>query len=208
MVEAILHGVILAFGLILPLGVQNIFVFSQGASQPTLIRALPVVITAAVCDTILILLAVLGVSLLLLSLPWLTSFVFGGGVLFLLYMGWIIWKSKQTTIITEEDRGFTPKKQIVFAASVSLLNPHAILDTIGVIGTNSLSYTDSDKIAFTFATITVSWLWFLGLAVVGRYVGKIDQTGSLLTIINKISAVIIWGVAAYMGLQLVQMLTV
>lgn len=208
MVEAILHGVILAFGLILPLGVQNIFVFSQGASQPTLIRTLPVVITAAICDTILILLAVLGVSLLLLSLPWLTSFVFGGGLLFLLYMGWMIWRSKPTGINTEQNGGFTPKKQIVFAASVSLLNPHAILDTIGVIGTNSLSYTGSDKVVFTLATITVSWLWFLGLAVAGRYVGRIDQTGSLLTIINKVSAVIIWGVGAYMGMQLFQMFTV
>lgn len=30
MTEAIVHGMILAFGLILPLGVQNIFVFNQG----------------------------------------------------------------------------------------------------------------------------------------------------------------------------------
>ncbi len=33
LIEAIIHGVILAFGLILPLGVQNVFVFNQGAIQ-------------------------------------------------------------------------------------------------------------------------------------------------------------------------------
>ncbi|TGV22644.1 amino acid transporter, partial [Mesorhizobium sp. M00.F.Ca.ET.186.01.1.1] len=60
MAEAILHGFVLAFGLILPLGAQNVFVFNQGASQPTLWRAAPVIVTAAVCDAILILLAVLG----------------------------------------------------------------------------------------------------------------------------------------------------
>lgn len=43
--EAIVHGIILAFGLILPLGVQNVFVFSQGATQPKLIRALPWAVT-------------------------------------------------------------------------------------------------------------------------------------------------------------------
>lgn len=37
--EAIVHGIILAFALILPLGVQNVFVFSQGATQPKLILA-------------------------------------------------------------------------------------------------------------------------------------------------------------------------
>jgi L-lysine exporter family protein LysE/ArgO len=30
-VEAIFHGILLAFGLILPLGAQNVFVFNQGA---------------------------------------------------------------------------------------------------------------------------------------------------------------------------------
>lgn len=41
MSEAIIHGIILAFGLIIPLGVQNVFVFNQGASQPNIWRAPP-----------------------------------------------------------------------------------------------------------------------------------------------------------------------
>ena len=31
--NAIIHGIVLAFGLILPLGVQNVFIFQQGAWQ-------------------------------------------------------------------------------------------------------------------------------------------------------------------------------
>lgn len=69
--QAIIHGFILAFGLILPLGVQNVFVFSQGAIQPTKVRAFPAVITAAICDTLLILLAVLGLSLIVYQFEWL-----------------------------------------------------------------------------------------------------------------------------------------
>jgi len=41
LMPAILHGIFLAFGLIVPLGVQNLFVFNQGAVQPNLIKALP-----------------------------------------------------------------------------------------------------------------------------------------------------------------------
>ena len=33
------------------------------------------------------------------------------------------------------------KKQIGFAISVSLLNPHAIMDTVGVIGTSASVYS-------------------------------------------------------------------
>ncbi len=93
MLEAFLHGFVLAFGLILPLGPQNVFVFNQGALQSNLIKALPVVITAAVCDTILITLAILGVSVIVLSFSWLQTIVYGIGFLFLIYMGWSIWKS-------------------------------------------------------------------------------------------------------------------
>ena len=76
MTEAILHGIIFAFGLIVPLGVQNVFVFNQGALQPTFVRALPVVVTAGICDTILIVAAVSGVSLLVLTFAWLETYYF------------------------------------------------------------------------------------------------------------------------------------
>ena len=202
MIEALIHGIILAFGLILPLGVQNVFVFNQGASHPKFRNALPVVITAAVCDTVLIILAIVGVSVLVLTFVWFKLILFSVGILFLLYMGYTIWKSDPATNERVNEK-MSVRKQISFAASVSLLNPHAILDTIGVIGTNSLNYIGIEKLMFAIATITVSWLWFFGLAVTGRYVKRFDKNGSWVRVINKISAIIIWGVAVYLLLQLV-----
>ncbi len=40
----------------------------------------------------------------------------------------------------------SPMKQVSFALSVSLLNPHAILDTIGVIGSSAALYSGSNKL--------------------------------------------------------------
>ena len=51
MISVLLHGFILALGLILPLGVQNVFVFNQGAVQSRFVKALPAIITASLCDT-------------------------------------------------------------------------------------------------------------------------------------------------------------
>lgn len=191
----------MAFGLIIPLGAQNVFVFNQGAAQSKFRRAIPVIITASICDTMLILLAVLGVSVIVLTIPVLQIVFFSIGLLFLIYMGWSIWNSDPAKL-NGTDKAMAPRKQIAFAVSVSLLNPHAILDTIGVIGTNSLAYSGMEKVAFTFATIAISWLWFIGLAIAGRVVGHFDTEGKMLGIINKISAVIIWGVAMYVGYQL------
>lgn len=72
MLQPIIHGFLLALGLILPLGAQNVFVFNQGANQKKIISALPVIITAGLCDTFLIVLAILGVSLILMSLTYFT----------------------------------------------------------------------------------------------------------------------------------------
>lgn len=199
--EAIIHGMILAFGLIIPLGVQNVFVFNQGALQPKFRKALPVVMTAGICDTLLIVAAVSGVSLLILTFGWLENIIFSIGIIFLIYMGFILWRTKVSTTDLE-GQSFSTKKQILFAASVSLLNPHALLDTIGVIGTNSLSYTGDARIAFTLTTIIVSWIWFIGLAVAGRYFGKLDKSGKLMTLLNKVSALVVWGVAIYMAIKL------
>ncbi|MFJ8354403.1 LysE/ArgO family amino acid transporter [Bacillus paramycoides] len=197
MSEAIIHGIILAFGLIIPLGVQNVFVFNQGASQPNIWRAAPVVLTASICDTLLILIAVQGVSLVLLTFSWLTTTLYMIGFFFLMYMGWVIWKSNPSNDVQQE-KSMPLKKQVIFAASVSLLNPHAILDTIGVIGTNSIQYIGNEKCAFTFATIIVSWIWFISLAMAGKFLKRLDSTGKTIIVLNKFSGLIIWGVALYM----------
>ncbi|MBM7609760.1 L-lysine exporter family protein LysE/ArgO [Lysinibacillus composti] len=143
--EPFLHGILLAFGLILPLGVQNVFIFNQGATHKNFRFALPAVITAGLCDTLLISLAVAGVSVIILSFETLRIFMFLIGFLFLAYMGWLMWKDTPEVKDQQESNPFSAKRQIIFAASVSLLNPHAIMDTIGVIGTSSLVYAGVDK---------------------------------------------------------------
>ncbi len=200
MFSAFLYGFVLAFGLIIPLGVQNLFVFNQGASQRHYWHALPSVLTAFICDVILILCAVLGISLVVFTIPWLKEGIFLLGSLFLLYMGWLAWHSEGGK--HSESKPLSAKYQIAFALSVSLLNPHALVDTIGVIGTNSLSFAGEQKWAFTLACILVSFAWFLGLSLIGHYFKKIDKTGKGTKWVSKLSAFIMWLTAFYLAWQL------
>ncbi len=193
MLQAIFHGILLAIGLILPLGAQNVFVFNQGANHKSLKKSLPVIITASLCDTLLILLAVLGVTLFLNAFPPLKLIIYIIGLLFLLYMAYSIWNERPAN--QDNSDAMSAKKQIGFAMSVSLLNPHAIMDTIGVIGTSATAYVGHNRIAFTIACIAVSWLWFLSLAYIGKIIGSIDKQGNIIVILNKVSAIIILIVA-------------
>lgn len=198
--QTFLHGFILSFGLILPLGIQNIFVFSQGATQQNLFKALPSAITAALCDTLLIILAIFGVSMIVLRFEWIRMSLQVVGVLFLLYMGKVIWISSATDL--QEKPSLPMKKQIVFSLSVSLLNPHAILDTIGVIGISALKYTGFQQIIFAIACISVSWIWFLGLMIAGAGMKKLHITSGVFLLLNKLSALFIWGTSVYLVISL------
>ena len=197
--QAFIHGIILAIGLILPLGVQNLFVFTQGVNQPTLVRTLPVVVTASICDTLLILLAVQGVSLFIASFAWIKVLLLGIGVAFLSYMGWLTWNNTLVNPCDKEEKDFTTKRQILFTLTISLFNPHAIMDTIGVIGTSSINYTGNEKVLFTMACILISWCWFLLLAAMGWRARRQNGFTQIFGFINKISAVFMWLSAIYMA---------
>ncbi|WP_447084308.1 LysE/ArgO family amino acid transporter, partial [Staphylococcus aureus] len=137
----------------------------------------------------LITIAVLGVSLILMSLPTLQLVIYIIGLMFLLYMAWSLWNEKPNNL--ENHDSMSAKKQIGFAISVSLLNPHAIMDTVGVIGTSASVYSGSEKFLFSISTIMISWIWFILLAVLGKILGSIDQTGKYIIILNKISSFIV-----------------
>ena len=76
------------------------------------------------------------------------------------------------------------------------------MDTIGVIGTSSLQYGGGERWAFAAATAGVFWIWFIGLAGAGRLLGRADSSGRFVRLLSKISALLIWAVAIYMGVQL------
>jgi L-lysine exporter family protein LysE/ArgO len=196
LLHAWVHGFILAFGLIIPLGVQNFFIFSQGAAKQRFREALPVIVTAGICDSLLILLAVLGVSVVVFSFSWMKMILVLGGFVFLIFMGIFTWRSKGV-----EKAAIKPiniAKTVSFTVMISLLNPHALLDTIGIVGISSLSYQGYAKLAFTLACVMVSWAWFFTLALMGRFVGLRDKSGALLKSFNKISALVMWAAAIYL----------
>jgi L-lysine exporter family protein LysE/ArgO len=197
---AFLHGFILAIGLILPLGVQNFYIFTQGAVSKRFVQVLPIVITAGLCDSLLILLAIFGVSLVVMSFVWMKTLLVIGGVIFLFYIGVLTWRTKvsgsQNT--SEHTESLSIRRIVSYTLMISLLNPHAILDTIGVIGTSSLSYLGYERLAFTAACLTVSWCWFFSLALIGRFVGLKDKSGRMIRYLNKFSALVMWAAALFL----------
>lgn len=201
MLLAFVHGFLLSLGLILPIGMQNGFILTQGALHSRWSRSLPAVVTASICDTFLIALAVIGVSTVALHIAWL-RYTFGAiGIVFLLYMGWSTWRPEAGGRNDDAaSTAWTAKRQIGFTSSVSLLNPHALIDTLAVIGGSAVAYTAwTDRIAFGVASTAVSWLWFIGLSIGGHMVGKVALRTSSIQVLNRVSAVMMWLSSVYLA---------
>lgn len=197
---AFIHGFILALGLILPLGMQNGFVLTQGAFHGRWIRSVPTVFTAGFCDTFLISLAILGVSDAALRVTWIRYSLGVVGILFLLYIGWATWKKDAANTAAAATTAWTAKRQIGFTLSVSLLNPHALIDTLAVIGGSAVAYgMMDDRLMFGLACVAVSWLWFFMLSVVGHFFGQVALKNASSRILNQVSAVMMWASAAYLA---------
>ncbi len=202
MLAAFAHGFLLAFALILPLGPQNTFILTQGAAQPRWRAVLPIVVTAALSDTTLIVAAIAGVSLVILAIPVLRTILSIAGVLFLLYMGYKTWTAPVHGEQTEDVANWSLGRKVRYSLSVSLLNPHAIMDTVVVIGGGAALYTAAaDRWSYALGVTLVSWVWFLGLSLAGRIVYRIAKGPAVQRWLNRGSAVLMWAVAGRYALQ-------
>ncbi|MEV6522068.1 LysE family transporter [Longispora sp. NPDC051575] len=168
-----LAGIVLGLGLIMPIGAQNVFVLGQGVAVG-LPRALWAVVGAALCDTLLILLGAAGVGGLLTAVPGLRAAMLGAGALFLAYLG--VRALRSTVADHPADAApaaFAVRGVLGRTVAVSLLNPHAILDTVGVIGAAIVAQPAAGRTLFTAGAVSASWLWFgvlgVGAALARRF---------------------------------------
>lgn len=197
MIHALFFGFVFALGLILPLGPQNMFIIQQGANKHHLLKISILVATAALCDTLLILLAVFGISVAVFKLAWVKYLMLVLGILFLAYLGWQSWRSQQHD--AGKHKIVSLKKLVTFTLAVSLLNPAALIDTIVTIGSVSLTFTGHLRIDFTLGCIVTSWLWFILLAVCGSQLQRMQW---LYIRLPKISAIVMWLAGGYLLYQL------
>ncbi|WP_051393194.1 LysE/ArgO family amino acid transporter [Glycomyces arizonensis] len=162
MTAAYLTGLALGLALIVPIGAQNVFVFNQGVTLG-MPRALWAVLGAGCCDTLLIVLGATGTSALLHSVPGLRPTMLIAGSLFLAYLGIRSLRAKPADI--DDETGVRSRGRVLRrTAAVSLLNPHAILDTVGVLGAAITAQAVGTRAVFAAGAVSASWLWFLLLA--------------------------------------------
>jgi L-lysine exporter family protein LysE/ArgO len=98
------------------------------------------------------------------------------------------------------ERALTPVHLVVLTAlSVSMLNPHAILDTVVMLGTLANSH-GADKWVFATGAVTGSALWFLTLGLGSRALAPLLDTPRTWRIVDVVVGVVMTAIAAQLAL--------
>lgn len=193
-------GLALGLALIVPIGPQNIFLINHSITVG-MPRALAAVMATGTCDTLLIIAGACGVSAILIGIPGLRPVLLLAGALFLLYLGLRSLRASSPDDNTGHE--LIPLRTVVTrAASVSLFNPHAILDTVGVIGAAIAAQHATQQVLFTAGALTASWIWFLVLALVAS-VARRFFTPRQTAWFDRISGLILLIFAVFLAIEFV-----
>ncbi len=189
------QGLALGSAMILPLGPQNAFVMNQGIRRqyPLMVAGL-----CALSDLILICAGIFGGSAVLMQSPWLMALVTWGGVAFLLWYGFGALKtafSQQLELANAEVLKQGRWRIIATMLAVTWLNPHVYLDTFVVLGSLGGQLAAEPKRWFALGTISASFIWFFGLALLAAWLAPRLRTAKAQRIINVVVGVIMWFIA-------------
>ncbi|MCT8986098.1 LysE/ArgO family amino acid transporter [Shewanella phaeophyticola] len=163
-ISALLQGLILGVGMIIPIGAQNAYLLSQGIKRNHHFLAATI---CMLCDVILIGLGIFGGGKLIASSEWLMLIIAWGGISFLIVYAAIsftkVWKNHYQT--TTHEAATNSRKHIIGTTlAVTLLNPHVYLDTVMILGSVGGMFEGNERWAFAIGTVLASVLWFYSLA--------------------------------------------
>ena len=134
MFTPLIAGFLISISLIAAIGAQNAFVLRQGIRQE---HVLPVVLTCALSDAILITLGVAGFGTLVALAPWISTAMLYAGAVFLLIYGGLRFRAALQggeALMPAPGTGATLRATLVTCLVLTWANPHVYLDTVLLLG--------------------------------------------------------------------------
>lgn len=155
---AFVFGLLFGMATAFPVGVQSFVVMNQGLrfGYPKVMFG---IVTASLCDSVLILLGAAGASALLHA-PGHEGFLVAVGVLFFVVVGVTTLRAAPESDEQVESRA-RPRAMVAQTVGVSLFNPHAVFETVGLLGGAIAIQSPDDRLGFALGAIAASWLWFV-----------------------------------------------
>lgn len=189
------RGALLSGSLIMAIGAQNAFVLRQGLQR---VNVLPVVLTCALCDAVLITAGIGGAGALITSRPSVLV------VLSWLGAGYLVWFGlkalgravKGTSALAPGNaQQRSVGRVIATTAALTLLNPHVYLDTLVLLGALGAREVGAGRVAFGVGAIVASLSWFFGLGFGARLLTPVFARPVSWRVLDTVIGVMVLGIA-------------
>lgn len=168
----LLAGFATSLSLIVAIGAQNAFVLRQGLRRE---HVLPVVLTCAVSDALLISGGIAGLGALLTSNPLAVSIAKYGGAAFLYaYAAVAARRALNPGAMSPADHAPAALRSVVLTClGFTYLNPHVYLDTVVLLGALANQRGTDARWLYGAGAVTASFTWFFTLGFLARRLGPL-----------------------------------
>lgn len=194
MFNAILSGYLLGLSLIIAIGAQNAFVLRQGLRGQ---HVLPVVLTCALSDAVLIAAGVAGLGWLVERWPGMLPVLRYAGAAFLLaYALRALWSALTAKTGLDPAAGEGAGRAATLATCLALtwLNPHVYLDTVVLIGSVASRFGEL-KGWFGLGAVAASFSFFFTLGFGARLLRPLFAQAAAWRVLDGVIALVMGGLA-------------
>ncbi|MDH4414097.1 MAG: LysE/ArgO family amino acid transporter [Rhizobium sp.] len=194
MFTAATAGFLLGLSLIVAIGAQNAFILRQGLRRE---HVLPLVLTCAISDAILIALGVAGFAMVLSRLDWLEPVMRYGGAAFLLVYALRSLHAAWTggaSLRAGETATTSLRTAFLTCLAFTWLNPHVYLDTVVLLGSISTRYAGNET-AFALGAMTASFAFFFSLGYGARLLAPLFARPVAWRILDGLIALVMTSIA-------------
>lgn len=196
MLAALVTGFGVSLSLILAIGAQNAFVLRQGLLRE---HVFWVCLVCAMSDAVLIASGVAGMGALIAAQPVLNDAMLWGGALFLvLYGAFAVQRAiRPGRLLVAERPPQTLTGAIGTVMALTWLNPHVYLDTVLLVGSISVPFTEAGQgLAFAIGAISASFAFFFSLGYGARLLTPFFAKPVAWRALDASIAVVMWSIAA------------
>lgn len=190
----LLKGMLIGFGFIAPIGMQNVFMFNNALSN-RFAKAIFIASIIWFADASFALSAFWGFGAIIMSNVWLKIIIMfvGGGLV--TWIGFNIIKTAYQVKIGSTRKSLSLSKSVLTAFLVVWGNPQAIIDGALMLGAFRSTLSFNDALLFILGVILASAIWFFSITItINKLRHKISN--KILIVINYVSGavVIIYGI--------------
>lgn len=194
--SAFVKGMAMGGGLIVAIGAQNAFLLRQAVQGRYVVMCIA---TCICCDVLLIALGAGGVGRVIISSPMLMDAVRIGGALFLVEYGRraavSAWRGHAQLDQSAEPGAMRRGPVLRSALALSLLNPHAWLDTVVLLGSIGAQQADQGRASFTAGAMTASIVWFTSLGLGAQWLAPLFARPTAWRVLDALIAMVMWAIA-------------